>query len=160
MNMAGGGHEARLARLGIDLPAAPAPVAAYEPVVISGSLLWVSGQLPVRDGGVVYTGPAGGGADPDDGTAAARLAALNAVAQIRRCTGTLDRVMRIVQVTVYVNSAPGFTGQPGVANGASEVLVEIFGEAGRHSRAAVGVSELPLNATVELTLVAEIAGSP
>ncbi len=149
--------EDRLAQLGIVLPRAPKPVAAYVPAVAAAGLLFTSGQLPFRDGEVAYRGKVGADLNPEEGAAAARLCALNCLAVARAELGTLDRVRRVVKVTGYVNSAPGFTGQPGVLNGASELLLEVFGEAGRHARAAVGVSELPLDAAVEVEMVFELA---
>lgn len=145
--------EARLAALGLTLPEAPRPVAAYVPAVVVGGFLYTAGQIPFREGQVAYRGKVGAGLTPEEGAAAARLCALNALAAARAELGTLDRVRRVVKVTGYVNSAPGFTGQPGVLNGASELLVQVFGEAGRHARAAVGVSDLPLDAAVEVEMI-------
>lgn len=148
--------EARLASLGIVLPEAPRPVAAYMPgVIVDGlsRLLFTAGQLPFRDGTVAYRGKVGRDLGAEEGAEAARLCALNCLAVARATLGTLERVRRVVKVTGYVNSAPGFTGQPAVLDGASRLLVEVFGEAGRHARAAVGVSDLPLDAAVEVEMV-------
>lgn len=145
--------ERRLAELGLVLPEAPRPVAAYVPAVQIGNFLYTSGQLPFREGRVVYTGKVGGALSETDGYAAARLCALNCLAVARSALGNLDRVERVVKVSGFVNSAPGFTGQPKVLNGASELLAEVFGEAGRHARAAVGVAELPLDAAVEVEML-------
>ncbi len=147
--------EARLAELGIELPPAPAPVAAYVPVRLGPGLAFVAGQIP--DGGRLYPGRLGAEVTLEQGREAARRCALQGVSALRAALGTLDRVRGILKVEVFVASAPGFTDQPQVANGASDVLVEIFGEAGQHARAAVGVAELPLGACVEVALVAEVA---
>ena len=148
--------EARLAELGLELPPTPQPVASYVPVAISGSLAFVSGQVPMEDGRLTVTGKLGAELDLDAGVAAARRCGLQALAALRSALGSLGRVRRIVKVSVFVASARGFTDQPKVANGASDLFVEVFGEAGRHARAAVGVAELPLGAPVEVELVAEI----
>lgn len=147
----------RLAELGITLPPPPKPAAAYVPAVRTGQLVFVSGQGPVRDGKAVYTGKVGAERTEEEGYDAARLAALNALAVIEAEVGDLDRVTRIVKLTGFVNSAPGFTRQPWVVNGASELLQQIFGERGRHARSAVAVNELPLNWTVEIEMVVEVA---
>jgi enamine deaminase RidA (YjgF/YER057c/UK114 family) len=146
-----------LAELGIRLPAAAAPVASYVPVRISGEHAFVAGQIPIEDGTVLSSGKLGEDLTVEQGSEAARRCALQALSALREALGTLDRVKGIVKVDVFVASAPGFTQQPAVANGASDVLVEIFGEEGRHARAAVGVSELPLGASVEVAVVARIA---
>lgn len=145
--------EARLAALGLWLPEAPRPVAAYVPAVTAGGFLHTAGQIPFQEGRVAYKGKVGADLTPEEGAAAARLCALNGLAAARAELGTLDRVLRVVKVTGYVNSAPGFTGQPAVLNGASELLLQVFGEAGRHARAAVGVSDLPLDAAVEVEMI-------
>ncbi len=147
---------ARLAELGIDIPDVAAPVAAYVPAVIHGDLVFTSGQLPFVSGALPATGKVGEGhglvptADAKD---YARTAALNALAAVKSVLGSLDRVTRVVKVTGFVASAPEFTGQPGVINGASEVLGEIFGDAGIHSRSAVGVAVLPLDSPVEVEII-------
>jgi enamine deaminase RidA (YjgF/YER057c/UK114 family) len=146
---------ARLAELGIRLPPVAAPVAAYVPAVRSGSLVFTSGQLPFVDGGLRRTGKVGGSVDPEDAAGDAKVATLNALAAIDDLVG-LDSVARIVKVTGYVASAEGFSAQPRVVNGASELLGKIFGPAGEHARAAVGVAELPLGAPVEVELTVEL----
>ncbi|MCG0237747.1 MAG: RidA family protein [Firmicutes bacterium] len=151
-------YEARLRELGIALPPAPRPVAAYVPAVKSGNLVYTSGQLPLVEGKLPFTGKVGAGVTLEQGQEAARIAVLNALAVVREAVGSLDRVTRVVKATVFVASAPGFNGQPQVANGASELLQQVFGEAGRHARSAVGVAELPLDAPVEVELVVEVAG--
>jgi enamine deaminase RidA (YjgF/YER057c/UK114 family) len=146
-----------LARLGITLPPAPKPVASYVPFVKTGTLVFVSGQLPSRDGRVVHTGPVRTDADLPQAADAARLCTINALAVLKdACGGNLDLVARIVRLGVFVQSDDGFHGQPKVANGASDFLLQVFGDAGRHARAAVGTNTLPLNATVEVELVAEV----
>jgi enamine deaminase RidA (YjgF/YER057c/UK114 family) len=153
------GIEDRLLELSIELPPAPTPVASYVPVVVTDRLAFVSGQVAISDGEVMWTGKVGGDLGLDEAIAAARRCALQVLAALRAELGTLDRVARVVKVTVYVASAPGFTDQPKVANGASDLLVEVFGDAGRHARAAVGVAELPLGAPVEVELAAELTAS-
>lgn len=144
---------ARLKALGLSLPAAPSPVANYIPAVRTGDLLFTSGILPMREGKLAYEGKLGGPLTVDQGREAARLALLNALAVIRQALGDLDRIERFVRMTGHVASAPGFHQQPAVLNGASDLLVEIFGEAGRHTRVALGAAELPLNSSVELELI-------
>jgi enamine deaminase RidA (YjgF/YER057c/UK114 family) len=146
---------ARLADLGITLPSVVPPVAAYLPAVRTGSLVYTSGQLPMVDGAMAVTGKVGGTVTPEQATALARACALNALAAIHALVG-LDSVVRVVKVVGFVASTPDFTGQPGVVNGASEFLGEVFGDAGRHARSAVGVVALPLNAAVEVELVVEV----
>ncbi|PWW21695.1 enamine deaminase RidA (YjgF/YER057c/UK114 family) [Geodermatophilus normandii] len=146
---------ARLAELGIRLPPVAAPVASYVPAVRSGQLVFTSGQLPFVDGGLRRTGKVGGSVDPEDAAADAKLCALNALAAVDDLVG-LDSVARIVRVVGYVASAEGFSGQPRVVNGASELLGKVFGEAGHHARSAVGVAELPLGAPVEIELTVEL----
>jgi enamine deaminase RidA (YjgF/YER057c/UK114 family) len=152
------GVEDRLRDLGIELPPAPKPVASYVPVVRAGGLAFVAGQGAVVDGAVLHPGHLGAEVTVEQGQEAARRCALQALAALREELGSLDRIRRIVNLTVYVASAPGFNDQPVVANGASDLLVELFGDAGRHARAAVGVNELPLGLPVEVAVVAEIAG--
>ena len=149
--------EELLTQLGIRLPPVAAPLASYVPVRIYGDLAYVSGQVPIEDGSLLSVGKVGADLTLEDGQAAARRCALQALAALREALGSLDRVKGIVQVTVYVASAPGFTDQPKVANGASDLLVEIFGDEGRHARAAVGVAELPLGAPVEVSVLAKVA---
>jgi len=142
----------RLAELGIALPQPAAPVAAYVPVVVAGNLAHVSGQLPFVDGQLV-TGRLGEDVSLEQGTAAARACGLMILAQLASALGSLDRVERVVKLGAFVSSAAGFTDQPKVANGASELMAEVFGEAGRHARSAVGVPVLPLGAAVEVDAV-------
>jgi enamine deaminase RidA (YjgF/YER057c/UK114 family) len=146
---------ARLAELGIRLPPVAAPVAAYVPAVRTGQLVFTSGQLPFVDGGLRRTGKVGGAVDIEDAAGDAKVCALNGLAAIDDLVG-LDAIARIVRVVGYVASAEGFSGQPRVVNGASEILGRIFGEAGKHARSAVGVAELPMNAPVEVELVVEL----
>ncbi|MBW4719759.1 RidA family protein [Saccharothrix obliqua] len=148
---------ARLAELGVELPEVAAPVAAYVPAVRSGSLVHTSGQLPFVGGVLAATGKVGADVDPEAAKGHARTCALNALAAVHALVG-LDSVVRVVKLTGYVASAEGFTGQPGVVNGASELLGEVFGPAGAHARAAVGVAELPLGAPVEVDLIVEVGG--
>ncbi|MBF5081889.1 RidA family protein [Quadrisphaera sp. INWT6] len=153
----------RLAELGLQLPPAPQPVASYVTAVRTGDLVFTSGQLPLVDGALPATGLVGereGDVSPATAQDLARTAALNGLAVVDaalRGSGGLDAVVRVVKVTGFVASAPGFTGQPGVVNGASDLLVEVLGEAGRHARSAVGVAELPLGSPVEVELVVEVA---
>jgi enamine deaminase RidA (YjgF/YER057c/UK114 family) len=146
----------RLAELGITLPPVAAPVAAYVPAVRSGAQVLTSGQLPFVDGTLAATGKLGAGVTPEQGAQLARTCALNALAAVHALVG-IDSVVRVVKVVGFVASAEGFTGQPGVVNGASQLLGEVFGEAGVHARSAVGVAELPLGAPVEVELVVEVA---
>ncbi len=142
----------RLAELGITLPTVAAPVAAYVPAVRTGSLVFTSGQLPFVEGALAATGKLGAEVDAVQGARLAQICALNALAAVHDLVG-IDAVVRVVKVVGFVASAPGFTGQPGVVNGASELLGEIFGDAGVHARSAVGVAELPLGAPVEVELI-------
>jgi enamine deaminase RidA (YjgF/YER057c/UK114 family) len=146
----------RLKELGIALPAVPKPVAAYIPARRVGALVVTSGQLPVREGVMMTPGIVGAGVSPEDAKAAARQAALNALAAAADAAGGIDRILSVVRVGVFVASAPDFTGQPAVANGASELMEQVFGEHGRHVRASVGSSSLPLNACVEVELMVEL----
>jgi len=150
--------EARLAELGITLPEPAAPVAAYVPVVIAGGLAHVSGQLPFIDGKLV-TGRLGEDVSLEDGTAAARACGLMILAQLKAALGSLDRVERVVKLGAFVNSTGDFTDQPKVANGASELMADVFGDAGRHARAAVGVPALPLGAAVEVDAVIAVSAT-
>lgn len=145
-----------LSRLGLALPAAPAPVGSYVPGIRTGQLVMTSGQLPFVDGTLLHPGHVGNEVTLEQAQECARYAALNALAAAADVAGGLDRIVRIVRVAVFVASAAGFGDQPKVANGASDLFVEIFGEAGRHVRAAVGASGLPMHSCVELELVAEI----
>ena len=148
----------RLAGLGLVLPPVAAPVAAYVPAVRSGDFVYTSGQLPTVDGKLPAVGKVGGEVSATDAAGLARTCALNALAAAASAAGGLDQIRRIVKVTGFVASAPGFSGQPQVINGASELFIEVFGEDGKHARSAVGVAELPLNAPVEVELIAEVHG--
>ncbi|WP_166906810.1 RidA family protein [Mycobacterium sp. DL440] len=147
---------ARLAELGVELPDVVAPLAAYVPAVRTGNLVYTAGQLPIKAGELLATGKVGAEISPEQGNELARVCGLNALAAVHALVG-IDSVVRIVKVTGFVASAPGFSGQPGVVNGASELFGEIFGEAGAHARSAVGVSELPRNAPVEVEIIVETA---
>lgn len=147
--------EGQLTALGLTLPPAPKPVASYVPAVRSGNLVFLSGILPMKDGKPAWTGKLGRDLTVDQGMEAARVACLNALAVIRAELGSLDAVTRIVRLSGHVASAEGFTQQPAVVNGASDLLVSIFGDAGRHARLALGAQELPLGAAVELELIIE-----
>ncbi|MGD0190708.1 MAG: RidA family protein [Rhizomicrobium sp.] len=150
--------DARLKELDITLPTPPAPVASYVPYVVTGSLVFISGQVTVAEGGLKYVGIVGKDLSLEDGQAAAKLCAINVVAQLKTaCSGNLDRVKRCVKLGVFVNAIPGFAQHPEVANGASDLIVQIFGDAGRHARAAVGAGSLPRNVAVEVEAVFEIA---
>lgn len=146
----------RLAELKITLPAPPKPVASYIPGVRVGNLVMCSGQLPFVDGKLTATGKVGREVTLEGAQAAARQAGLNALAILAETAGGVDRIGRIIRLAVFVNSAAGFTDQPKVANGASELMTEVFGDAGKHVRAAVGAAELPLNACVEVEAIAEV----
>lgn len=150
--------ENRLKELGLELPAVPAPAGSYVPAVRAGNFLFTAGQLPFEHGELRAKGKVGAEVTPEEARQAARLCALNALAAVASEAGGLSNVRRIVKVTGFVASAPGFNGQPAVLNGASDLLAEIFAEAGLHARSAVGVSELPLNAPVEVELIVELAG--
>ncbi len=145
-----------MTELGITLPQAPKPVATYIPAVRVGDLLFLSGTGPFKDGAIVYAGKLGKDLTVEQGYEAARLTLLNALAMVRQELGTLDRVTRVVRLTGHVASAGGFTQQPAVINGASDLLVQIFGEAGRHARLALGAAELPLNMAIELELILQV----
>jgi enamine deaminase RidA (YjgF/YER057c/UK114 family) len=148
--------ESRLAALGLTLPDVTRPLAAYVPAVRTGDYVYVSGQLPVVDGQLLATGKVGAEVTAGEAAALARTCALNALAAVASVAGGLGAIRRIVKVTGFVASAPDFTGQPQVVNGASELLIEVLGEAGRHARSAVGMAVLPLNAPVEVELIAEV----
>ena len=147
--------KSRLAELGLEIPPVVAPVATYIPAVQSGSLVYTSGQLPMVDGALKYSGKVGAEVSVEDGQDAAKICALNALAAVHDLVG-LDAVVRIVKVVGFVASAPGFTDQPIVVNGASEFLGAVLGDAGVHARSAVGVAELPKNTPVEVELIAEV----
>ncbi|MEE9295162.1 MAG: RidA family protein [Phycisphaerae bacterium] len=146
----------RLASLGITLPEVPTPVGSYVPAIRTGSIILTSGQLPMKDGRLTCTGKVGPDVSLEQAAEAAAIAVINALAAAASIAGGLDRIKRIVRLAVFVNSASGFTEQAKVANGASDLLAGIFGEQGKHVRAAVGVAELPLNAAVELELTVEL----
>lgn len=148
--------DAKLKALNIELPMAPKPVANYVPVVRAGDLLFLSGVLPSRDGQLILTGKLGQGITIEQGMEAAKVAALNALAIVRGEVGSLDKVKRIVKMVGHIASAPGFTDQPQVLNGASDLLVQIFGETGKHARVAVGAAELPRQAPVEIELIVQV----
>ena len=146
----------KLAELGIEMPDVVPPLAAYVPAVRTGNLVYTAGQLPMSSGKLIGTGKVGAEITPEDGKALARVCALNALAAVHSLVG-IDAVTRVVKVVGFVASTAGFHGQPGVINGASELLGEVFGEAGAHARSAVGVSELPLDAPVEVEIIVEVA---
>lgn len=148
--------ETKLEELGITLPEAPAAVAAYLPWIQSGNLIFTSGQLPFRDGQIAYAGKLGTEISEEDGYQAARQCALNAIAQLKAATGNLDKIQKIVRIEGYVHCSEGFRGHPQVLNGASDLVAEIFGKNGRHTRLALGINEMPLNAAVQLSMTAEI----
>ena len=146
---------ARLAERGITLPAVAAPLASYVPAVRTGDLVYTAGQLPLVAGDLTVTGKVGGDVTPEVARTLARVCALNALAAVDALVG-IDSITRVVKVVGYVASAPGFTGQPGVINGASELFADVFGDAGAHARSAVGVAELPLDAPVEVEVIVEV----
>jgi enamine deaminase RidA (YjgF/YER057c/UK114 family) len=148
--------EERLEAMGLAVPDVAKPVAAYVPAVRTGSYVFTSGQLPMREGRLITTGKVGGEVTDEEAVECARQCALNALAAVRAEIGDLSQVKRIVKVVAFVASTPDFTGQPGVANGASELFGEVFGEAGQHARSAVGVPVLPLDAPVEVELLVEV----
>ncbi|MCP9471197.1 MAG: RidA family protein [Nitrospira sp.] len=150
-------YEAKLRDLGVALPPPPKPVANYVPVVKVGELLFLSGVLPMRDGKLCMTGKLGEALSVEQGKEAAQIAVLNALAIVKAEIASLDRVVRVVKMIGYVASASGFTDQPQVLNGASDLLVAVFGDAGRHARVAVGAAELPRQAPVEIELVFQVA---
>jgi enamine deaminase RidA (YjgF/YER057c/UK114 family) len=154
--MSGSTATERLAALGLTLPPVAAPLAAYVPAVRTGNYVYTSGQLPFVDGKLPGTGKVGDAVAAADAASFARTAALNALAAAASVAGGLDSIVRVVKVTCFVASAPGFTGQAQVANGASELLIEVLGEAGRHARSAVGMAVLPLDTPVEVELIAEV----
>jgi enamine deaminase RidA (YjgF/YER057c/UK114 family) len=146
----------RLASLNLELPAVVTPVGSYVPALKVGNEIYTSGQLPMQGGRLTCTGKVGSDVTVEDAAAAAELAGLNAVAAVASAAGGIDQIEQIVKVCVFVNSAAGFTDQPKVANGASDLLGRIFDDAGKHARSAVGVAELPLNAAVELEVIARV----
>lgn len=148
--------EQRLEAMGLSIPEVPKPVAAYVPAVRSGQHVFTSGQLPMRAGELMSVGKVGGEVTAEEAYACAQQCALNAIAAVKSIVGELSEVKRVVKVVAFVASTPDFTGQPGVANGASELLGEVFGEAGVHARSAVGVPALPLDAPVEVEILVEV----
>ncbi|HLS90350.1 MAG TPA: RidA family protein [Limnochordia bacterium] len=148
--------EERLKELGIELPKPPKPLAAYVPAVRAGDLVFISGQAPMRDGKPVYTGRVGADLTLEEGYEAARLVMINALAVLKEEIGSLDNVERIVKVLGWVNSAPDFTQQPQVINGASELLEQVFGERGKHARSAVSAHTLPFNIAVEIEMIVQV----
>ena len=151
-------HEKTIRALGITLPLPPKPVASYVPAVRAGALLFLSGMLPFRDGKLTIEGKLGKDVTVEQGYEAAKTAALNALAVVRQAIGSLDRVKQVIKMVGHVACADGFIQQPAVVNGASDFLVAVFGEAGRHARVAVGAAELPLNAPIEIELIIEVEG--
>ena len=150
--------ESRLKELNLTLPTPPAPVASYVPYVISGNQVFISGQVTLGPNGLEYVGTVGKELTLEQGKAAARLCAINVIAQLKAaCGGDLDRVKRVVKVTCFVNAIPGYAQHPEIANGASGLFVEVFGDAGKHARAAVGAGSLPRNVATEVEAVIEIA---
>ncbi len=148
--------EENLAELGLSVPEVAKPVAVYVPAVQSGNHVFTSGQLPMRSGELMYTGKVGGEVSPEEAVECAQQCALNAIAAVKAVIGDLAQVKRVVKVVCFVASTPDFTGQPGVANGVSELLGKVFGDAGVHARSAVGVSVLPLDAPVEVEILVEV----
>jgi len=149
-------YEERLKRMGVTIPTVPKPVAAYIPAVLTGRYIFTSGQLPLADGKLMFSGKIDRDLSTVEGYQAARLCAINCLAAVKGVLGTLENVERIIKVTGFVNSVKGFTNQPQIINGASDFLIEVFGEKGKHVRSAAGVSELPLNAAVEIEMIVEI----
>ena len=150
--------ESKLKELGLELPPTPPPQAKYVPAVRAGDLVFVSGMGPLKDGRVAYVGRVGAELSEQDGYDCARLCALNALAAAKSVVGSLDKVVRVVQLRGFVNSAPAFFRQPEVVNGASELLIAVFGEKGQHARAALGTSPLPRNIAVELEMILQVEG--
>lgn len=149
--------EDKLKQLNITLPTPPKPAGSYIPVVISGNLAFVSGQIPMQDGKVLYTGKVPLEKSIEEAQSAAKLCAINLLAQLKANLGSLDKITKIVRVSGFVNCTPEFSEQPKIINAASDLFFEIFGEKGKHSRIAVGVSSLPLNSTVEIDMIVEFA---
>jgi len=148
--------DAKLSELGITIPDAPAPLGAYVPVKIAGGFAFCSGALPMKEGKLAFKGKLGAELTVDDGKEAAKLCAINVLANLKAALGSLDRVKGVIRVEGYINSAPGFITQPQVLNGASELFAAVFGDAGKHSRMVVGVNELPLDAAMELVCIFEV----
>jgi enamine deaminase RidA (YjgF/YER057c/UK114 family) len=148
--------ELKLKEMGITIPEAPKPLAAYVPAVKEGNLVFTSGQLPMSEGQLKYKGKLGKDISEEDAKAAAKLCAINCLSVVKSVIGSLDNIERILKVVAFVNSTEDFTAQPAIANGASEFFVEVFGDAGKHSRSAVGVSQLPLGAPVEVEIIVKV----
>jgi enamine deaminase RidA (YjgF/YER057c/UK114 family) len=148
--------EARLKTLGVSLPTPPLPVASYVPCTISGNIVFVSGQIPIADGAIKYVGKLGVDVPMETGQAAAQLCAINVLAQLKAAVGDLDRVTRCLKLGVFINAAPDYSQHPEVANGASDLIAAVFGDAGKHARAAVGVGSLPRGVAVEVEAIFEI----
>jgi len=148
--------EEKIRTLGLELPGVPKPLGAYVPFVRTGKLVYLSGMLPLKDGSLLKTGRVGESISLEDAALCARTAAVNALAVLRASVGSLDMVKQCIKITGFVASAPDFTDQPKVINGASELMVEVFGDAGRHARAAVGVNILPMNSPVEVEFIFEV----
>ncbi len=146
----------KVKELGIEIPEAPKPLASYVPALKEGNLVFTAGQLPLQSGKLFSEGKVGDTVSEEDAVKAAEICAINCLSAVKSVTGSLDEIEKIVKVTVFVNSARGFSSQPKVANGASDLLVKIFGDAGKHVRSAVGVSELPLNAPVEIEMIVKL----
>ena len=149
-------YEAKLKEMGIELPQAPKPLAAYIPAIVAGEFVYTSGQVPMAAGELKYKGKVGSDLTEEQGYEAAKLCAINCLCAIKGVIGDLDKIAQVIKVTGFVNSAPGFSSQPKVINGASEFLGQVFGDAGKHARAAVGVSELPINAAVEVEMIVKL----
>jgi len=148
--------EEKLSKLGIEIPEAPKPLASYIPVIKSGNLLFTAGQIPMKNGELKFKGKIGKEINLENGILAAEICTINCLSVIKSLVGNLDNIKKIVKVTVFVNSADGFTDQPKVANGASDLLVNVFGENGKHVRSAVGVNELPIDSAVEVEMIVEV----
>ena len=148
--------EEKIKQMCITIPEAAKPLAAYIPALQAGNLIMTSGQVPIAGGVIKFQGKVGKDLSEEEGKNAAKLCAINCLSAVKSITGSLDKIKRIIKLTVFVNSSEGFTAQPKIANGASEFIVEIFGEAGKHVRSAVGVSELPLNSAVEIEMIVEV----
>ncbi len=148
--------EEKLKEIGIEIPEAPKPLAAYVPAVVTGNFVFTAGQLPMKEGKLLYTGKVDSEVSLEEAYKAAQTCAINCLSAVKSAIGDLNKIEKIVKLSVFVASSEGFTDQPKVANGASELMVEIFGEAGKHARSAVGVSELPLNAPVEIEMIVQV----
>jgi len=148
--------EEKIKKMGITIPEVVKPLAAYIPAIQVGNLVMTSGQVPISEGKVKYIGKVGKDLSEEEGKEAAKLCALNCLSAIKSVIGSFDNIKKVVKLTVFISSAEGFTAQPKVANGASEFIAEIFGEAGKHVRSAVGVSELPLNSAVEIEMIVQV----